>query len=314
MDRIKQVLKYYYNIEVTNIQSQQGGWASLAYKVSNEKHSYFLKVYEKSRASTPKLTERIDAYVPIINWLYRNSDLKESISVPLLTTEGNYKCEDDDRVYLLYDFIEGTTIGDRVLTEKQIQQHSEIIAHLHLYGEGIPVKAESIKEDFSVPFSEFFKGILNSNNRHMAIDIRDVVDCHKTEIDRLVRIVEKLAESLQLSDLRMALCHTDLHYWNLMESQDKLIIIDWEGLKLAPVEADLMFLMDKPYFNTFLKIYQDTHKNFELNHEALHFYQGRRKLEDIGEFLEQLIFDSLSEQERMNTMDYLDEELRSISL
>ncbi|WP_337747783.1 hypothetical protein [Gracilibacillus saliphilus] len=76
MDRIKQVLKYYYNMEVTNIHSQQGGWASLAYKVSNEKHSYFLKIYEKSRASTPILTKRIDAYVPVIDWLYRNSFIR----------------------------------------------------------------------------------------------------------------------------------------------------------------------------------------------------------------------------------------------
>ncbi|SFB07753.1 hypothetical protein SAMN04488072_106224 [Lentibacillus halodurans] len=98
-----------------------------------------------------------------------------------------------------------------------------------------------------------------------------------------------------------------------MESEEQLVLIDWEGLKLAPVEADLMFLVDKPYFHTFLKMYQKTHQNFKLNPDALHFYQGRRKLEDIGEFMEQLLFDSLNEQERVVTMNYLKEELRTIS-
>ncbi|MGN8647293.1 aminoglycoside phosphotransferase family protein [Gracilibacillus sp. HCP3S3_G5_1] len=313
MERIKQMLEHYYNIKITAIQSQQGGWASLAYKVWNENQQYFLKVYEKSRASTPKLMERIDEYVPIMDWLYRNSELKESISVPILTREGNYKWEDDEGVYLLYEFIEGTTIGDRMLTDKQIQQFSEIITNLHGYGEEIPVTTDSIKETFSVPYIQFYQDILNSNYTHMASDIRKVVSQYKTHIHDLISTVENLAESLHDSDLRMALCHADLHYWNLMESHDQLVLIDWEGLKLAPVEADFMFLVDKPYFNRFIAIYQEKHHNFELNREALHFYQGRRKLEDIGEFLEQLMLDTLSEQERISTMNYLKEELRSIS-
>jgi thiamine kinase-like enzyme len=39
----------------------------------------------------------------------------------------------------------------------------------------------------------------------------------------------------------MQLCHTDAHGWNLMQNQN-LMLIDWEGLKLAPVEADLRAL------------------------------------------------------------------------
>jgi spectinomycin phosphotransferase len=112
----------------------------------------------------------------------------------------------------------------------------------------------------------------------------------------------------------MALCHTDLHCWGIMEFRAGLILIDWEGLKLAPVEADLMFLIDKPYFHDFLTSYKEKHNNFELNHDALHFYQGRRKLEDIDEFIEQLIFDLLPEQEGMNTKDYLKEGLRTIRI
>lgn len=75
MSNIKSTLKTQYGIDSINICRQQGGWTSLAYKVIDNKCSYFLKVYEKRRTSTPKWTALIDNYVPIIRWLGYNTDL-----------------------------------------------------------------------------------------------------------------------------------------------------------------------------------------------------------------------------------------------
>ena len=152
MDQVKSILKDYYDIDITDVLPQQGGWASLAYKVSNKNQNYFLKVYEKSRASTPKLTALINQYVPILVWLMNNSNLNRKIPTPLITSNGEYKCEDEYGIYLLYDYIEGETIGNRDLTGNQIYQLSQIIAELHSYGDDIPIGADAIKEDFEVPF------------------------------------------------------------------------------------------------------------------------------------------------------------------
>ena len=312
MDKISKILKVHYDIESVKIQLQQGGWASLAYKVFNEEQSYFLKVYEKNRASTPKLTDRIDEYVPIIKWVACNSELKGKVPVPLLTREGKYKCQDDYGIYLLYDYIDGETIGNRALTGKQVRQLSEIIANLHLYGEEIPIETSSVKEDFHIPFLQLFKNTFEVRNKFIADDIREVISPYTKQINDFVNTLQKLANYLKNSELRMALCHTDLHYWNLMQAQNQLMLIDWEGLKLAPVEADLMFLQDKPYYEEFLRIYRRTHEKFEVNPISLDFYKGRRKLEDIGEFLEQLLFDELYEKDRIMTLNYLREELKSI--
>lgn len=111
----------------------------------------------------------------------------------------------------------------------------------------------------------------------------------------------------------MALCHTDIHNWNLMQFKQQLILIDWEGLRLAPVEADMMFLVDKPYYNRFLSIYRKSHKDFVINPDALQFYQEKRKLEDIWEFIEQLLFDNQDTQERADTIDSLRKELKAIN-
>lgn len=111
----------------------------------------------------------------------------------------------------------------------------------------------------------------------------------------------------------MALCHTDLHPWNMMQSGQQLMLIDWEGLKLAPVEADMMFLVNEPFFDQFMNIYRKRHPDYAVNADALQFYQGRRKLEDIWEFLEQLIHDFQDASQREATLNHLTKELQQIN-
>ena len=139
-----------------------------------------------------------------------------------------------------------------------------------------------------------------------------MISPHMQQMEDLIQTIETLGQRLKMSNGRMAFCHTDLHNWNLMQSKQQLIVIDWEGLKLAPVEADLMFLIDKPFFKEFLRIYQKSHHNFSINPDALQFYQGKRKLEDIWEFLEQLLWDEQNEEERVSTLNYLQEELKTL--
>lgn len=313
MNQVKCILKDFYDIEINEVLPQQGGWASLAYKVFNKNQSYFLKVYEKGRASTPKLTALIDQYVPILVWLINNSNLNGKITVPLITSSGEYKCEDENAIYLLYEYIEGETIGDQDLTDDQVRQLSKMITELHSFGKDIPVETAAIKEDFEVPFLQMLRQLLQKGRNDFPSEVWELIHSYILQLNDLIYTLEEHSQNLKNSKLRMALCHTDLHNWNLMQSGQELILIDWEGLKLAPPEADLMFLVDKPYFNEFLSIYQKTHQNFSINPEAMTFYKGKRRLEDIWEFMEQLLYDKQEEQERVITMNYLQEELNGIS-
>ncbi len=48
MDEIKIILREQYGIDCKNVSPQQGGWSALAYKVLDDRCTYFLKVYEKN--------------------------------------------------------------------------------------------------------------------------------------------------------------------------------------------------------------------------------------------------------------------------
>jgi len=80
-------------------------------------------------------------------------------------------------------------------------------------------------------------------------------------------------------------------------------------MKLAPVESDLRFMTNTPYFERFMRIYRTRYNGYQMDEDALRFYQFRRRLEDIWEFMEQLLYDEQAEEECRNTLGSLRKEL-----
>ncbi|ULL16011.1 aminoglycoside phosphotransferase family protein [Paenibacillus sp. H1-7] len=312
MNNLHAILKTHYDLDITGLKPMQGGWAALAFRVYDNSHAYFLKMYEQSRASTSKWTQHIDDYVPIMVWLHQHSRLKHKIPVPVITQQGEYKVEDDEGVYLLYEYIDGATIGETSLSKQQVIQLSEIIAELHRYGDEIPVPTDALREDFTVLFLHQLRLALNEEFGELPDDVSITVEPYRPPMNALMDTLDSLSGYLKGRTCSMALCHTDIHNWNMMQSGQQLMLIDWEGLKLAPVEADFMFLTDQPYYDAFLDIYRNVHPGFELCTEALQFYKYKRLLEDIWEFMEQLMFDKQTADERAATLNSLQKELNHL--
>ncbi len=204
-------------------------------------------MYDKNRASTAKWTALIDDYMPVLRWLSDRTALSGKLPVPLLTTNGEYKCEDDDAVYVLYEYIAGETIGGRPLGKGCEEKLASIIAELHRYDETIPVKTERIKENYDISFLGEMKQWLD----HLPCELAPLIQPYIGSIREMMEAALSLADDLKCSDRRLALCHTDIHGWNMMKTGGELILIDWEGLKLAPVEADLMFLPINRMYKSF---------------------------------------------------------------
>ena len=100
-----------------------------------------------------------------------------------------------------------------------------------------------IREDFSLLFLKQLKQVLRKECASLPMDLKCLLGAHIKPLEQSIDRVERLSEILRRSNPKMALCHTDIHNWNLMQRDEQLVLIDWEGLKLAPVKADLMFLL-----------------------------------------------------------------------
>ena len=311
-----EILDKHYNQTIINITEQQGGWSALAFRVVTTSGSYFLKAYEKHKASTEKWTAMIDTYMPIVLWLNNNTNLHGKISCPILTNDGQYQCEDNHYIFLLFPYIEGYTLCDKPMSFEQKKEMAEIISELHRYGGEIPVATNHIKEDFTLPFCDELRELVASNLQPRNYEARNILKKYETILINNIKKIYMLAEKLSKESLRHVLCHTDVHGWNLIQAS-RLILIDWEGLKLAPPEADLFaFIGDCFWHNCskeFLEIYKKVHPEFKINPDMLTFYQIRRRLEDICAFAQGLSCDDINDEERSLSLYHLSRECSLLS-
>lgn len=314
---ISKLLNEHYNKSLIHFSEQEGGWSAKAYKVEANDGVFFLKVYDKEKASTKIWTAAIDTYIPIVVWLNNNTELRDRIICPILTNSGEYKYEDDKFIYLLFPYIEGYTLGKKPMSSQQIKEIAEILAELHKYSAEIPIATSSITEDFAVPFCRELKEILTSMGQTPTNEAETILKQFTDILLKNIDKVEKLSDKLSKETSPFVLCHTDVHGWNLMQS-DKLILIDWEGMKLAPPEADLFaFIGDLFWHNCsdeFMKTYQTIHTDYEINLEVLEFYQTRRRIEDICAFAQGLLYDkNINETERKESLYHLQRECEALS-
>lgn len=314
---ISMLLNEYYNKSLIKFSEIEGGWSAKAFKVETNDGVFFLKIYDKEKASTKIWTAAIDTYMPIVVWLYNNTELRSNIICPILANNGEYKYEDEAFIYLLFPYIEGYTLGNKPMSSQQIKEIAETLAELHKYGDEIPIATSSIKEDFTVPFCRELKEILSSLGQTQTSEAEIILLQFKEMLLINIDKVEKLSAKLSKESLSYVLCHTDVHGWNLMQS-DRLILIDWEGMKLAPPEADLFAFIGNLFWHNcsdeFMKTYQTVHTNFEINLEVLEFYQIRRRIEDICAFTQGLLYDkNIDDMERKESLYHLQCECEALS-
>jgi hypothetical protein len=91
-----------------------------------------------------------------------------------------------------------------------------------------------------------------------------------------------------------------------------LYLLDWEGIKFAPREADIFSIYQQPYFDSFIRRYYELNPDYQINYDVLQFYLLSRKLQDIFEFIEQLQFDELNQEEYKMNLNYLRKEVNGL--
>lgn len=307
------ILQEKYLIETNLISKQRGGWASLAYKIeSGNGKFYFLKVYEKSRKSTSYLTEHIDIYLPIVDWFENQTPLNGKIIRLVKTQFGNLKCEDENYLYILFDYIDGETVGEQNLTEEQVIELAEIVSQLHNLKD-FPFDVEQISETFELSFISKLLDWTERKFDDLKADIQEVLKPNILTIKNQVNEWNNLSEFLKGQNLKNCLCHTDIHHWNIITRGEQLYLLDWEGIKFAPREADIFSIYQQPYFDSFIRRYYELNPDYQINYDVLQFYLLSRKLQDIFEFIEQLQFDKLNLEEYETNLNYLREEVDKIA-
>ena len=290
---IPKILSQRYNLHDALLTEVQPGWSALAYRVEAGSELYFLKVYDKTRYTSQVWIQGIDQYMPTVMWLGEHTPLRERIPHVVQTANGNYKHEDGERVYILFEWIEGTTPRDEPLTRPQLSSLAHIIADLHSFNEQIPTSSSVIRESFDIPFYDSLMSRARSADENIPSECLHII------IEKLHHLLEA-SRALSALNLPYTLCHNDIHGWNVITQGDGLVLLDWEGLRFAPREADLFMFKYEWYFGSrwdeFYDVYNKMHPNLEIDESAMRFFQLRRRLNDIDEFVSNIVLDNGSDE------------------
>jgi spectinomycin phosphotransferase len=297
-NQIASILEEYYDITEPHIEQRVGGWSASAFFIEEKRKKYFLKVYSKKKPSVLQWICAIDRYTPLVQWLHDNTVLKNNIPNLIFTNLKSNKCEDEEFVYLLSEYIEGTTIGGDPLSYNQINELSKILGILHASTLNIPneLKEKQLKEDFQIGFCECLSSFickdLHIKNDTLLHIVKPYTNCLLENIDRM----RVLSDSLKNNSQQFVLCHSDAHNWNIIQGEN-MTIIDWECLKLAPQEQDLILNVTEPYAMQFIYEYKKYMDYDEPNLDAFEFYFLKRRLEDIWEWIKDLRLEGLVKSE-----------------
>jgi len=289
---ITEILSQHYGIRNAKLTSVEPGWSALAYRVEASDKRYFLKVYDKTRYTSQIWIRGIDQYMPTVVWLGDNTSLRERIPHVIPVVDGGYKYEDAGRVYILFGWIDGMTPRDEPLTRPQLASLAHTIAELHCFDEQIPTSTSVMRETYDIPFYES----LMSRARYADENIPG--EYLQTIIEKLHQLSE-VSRSLPALNLPYTLCHNDIHGWNVITQGNELVLLDWEGLSFAPREADLFMIKYERYFDQrwdeFYDVYKKIHPRLDINETAMRFFQLRRRLNDVDEFINNIVHDNVSD-------------------
>ncbi len=207
----------------------------------------------------------------------------------------------------LSPFVNGRDGFSVELSDEQWAELGETLKRIH------HVKLPYSIEDYlrNETFSDYWRKRVRDYQQILGGTFSDVVSAHladlmrvqRTVVDELLRRAEVLADEMRLRSSAFVLCHADLHGGNiLIDSQERLFIVDWDTLILAPRERDLMFIgagigkgWDVPRgVERFYQGYGDD----EVDPIGIAYYRYERIVEDVAAYCQEILESDPSSPDR----------------
>ncbi len=232
----------------------------------------------------------------------------DQIIPPVRTLHGPPTLQLDDFTVIVYPFIAGQDGFSRSLSDHQWLALGKTLRNIH--GVDVPqsLQQQIRSETYSPKWRNTVRSLLsNEETNHVddefAVKLWAFINQNLAAINRLVNRAEQLAHELQNETLEFVLCHSDIHGGNiLIDEADKAYIVDWDDPIMAPKERDLMFIgggvgniWNKPHEE---KLFYEGYGKTEINTTALAYYRNERIVEDIAEYMKEVLFTNAKSEDK----------------
>lgn len=284
-------LNIYYGIEVIKLTLLPLGAdinASVYKADTKDKLSYFVKL---------KVKYNYDISTTITELLH---DVRvQQIIPPIKTISGQPTQRIDDFTLIVYPFIEGQNGFIHALSNEQWLMLGKTLKEIHDIDVPISIQHQLRRETYPSKWREKVRSFYQQIEAQQTGDevtqkLLAFMKQNSVAILRLVDGADELAQKLQNVSSKFVLCHSDIHAGNVLLNADSTIyIVDWDEPMMAPKERDLMFIgggVGNVWNNSYEEaLFYEGYGKTDVNTTMLAYYRHERIVQDIAEYVEQLI-------------------------
>jgi len=312
-EEVRQFIEKNYEIEIENISYHPIGENGASYIIKTKNKKHFAKVFSKD----PGVRKSIREIKIFIDFLYRikNEDDFAYISTPIRNNHQNLISKFKGFAVILEDFIPGKS--PRNLSQRDYAKIGEILGKLHNIN---PKKFRKIKEDIlNLKWESKILKIIKKLKKTEKLSsgekkLRTILSKKEETFKRAIKFLKENVKKIKARKDEYVLVHEDLHSGNLLQNKDEIFFIDWEGLKLALPERDLIWFrkglglrasVEKGYKKS-LK------KNYKIDNQTMKFYLIKRLLSDTTYFSQGIITRKESVREARSYLEEIRNEIEEL--
>ncbi len=217
---------------------------------------------------------------------------------PFPTQSGNLWAELGRFKAVLYPFIDGHDAYDVPLTDAQWRRFGAVLRGVHTAVLPPSLTAYIAPETYTPKWRQLVADFMQRIQQDpfsepVAVQMAAFLHAKRDEVEQLRQRAAHLAESIQEQPQQLVLCHSDIHAWNLLISQDgALYLVDWDDPILAPKERDLMFigagLGDIWHTPREIALFYEGYGPAEVDQDVLAYYRCERIIQDIAAYGKQI--------------------------
>jgi thiamine kinase-like enzyme len=298
-----EIIRRAYGLQVERLTYLRQAWVAHCYAVdcAGDKR-FFLKFYEQERQARFYARD-LAFYLSLCDQLV-SKQLLRAVARPIPTSHKQFALPFDGHLMILFEWIEGQTVGFERLSDEVLAKVATAVGRLHKSTPQIEW-SNPPREGFDLPFQEALLNNLDVLETVTPADsigrqgLRDLLLPHKPEVRRLLARLQELQARVRGTYHAMVICHTDLRGGNMiLDDRGTLHLLDWEGALLAPPEHDLHFFeWDERFESLFVPHYERAFRPVHLDREMLGFYYYRRNLEDLADWVMRILYEDNGDEQ-----------------
>lgn len=228
------------------------------------------------------------------------------IIAPLPTQANQLWTALDDYLVTVFPFFAGHTGDDAPLTDAHWRALGQALKAIHSTALPDHFIYRMQKEAYAPQWRERVTAFQRRINEQtfsdpIAAELAALLQKNQSAVNRLVNRAAALAAVLQTQTQTFVLCHADIHVWNmLIDAHDRLHIVDWDTLLLAPKERDLMFMGSGigGVYEAEEALFYQGYGPTAIDPVALSYYRHERIVVDIAEYCDQILLTTGDSQDR----------------